>query len=139
MSSYAEVYVRGVQIFSWRNEIDPTFLFLFTGQEVRRWLEVPNEDNDYEPRERAQLAVSAAVLGDRLDVLGIGRAALSLAFDAYAKEKLEILHHVRANVGGTVQPRIELLEKITLAGWAELLTEGIRRIIENSIQRNIGR
>ena len=102
-----------VQIFSWRNEIDPTFLFLFTGQEVRRWLEDPNEDNDYEPRETAQLAVSAAVLGDRLGVLGIGRAALSLAFDAYAKEKLEILHHVRANVGDTVQPRIELLEKIT--------------------------
>jgi hypothetical protein len=66
VSSYAEVYIHGVEIFSWRNEIDPTFLFLFTGGEVRRWLEGADEEKNYGPRERGQLVATAAVLRDRL-------------------------------------------------------------------------
>jgi hypothetical protein len=135
VSSYAEVYVRGVQIFSWRNEIDPTFLFLFTGDEVRRWLERANEDNDYEPRERAQLVATATMLKDRLDVLGIGRAVLDEAFNAYAKEKLAVLRHVRANRGDTVQPDIQMLEKITLDAWVELLVDAIKTPAEHGRSR----
>jgi hypothetical protein len=117
-----------VEIFSWRNEIDPTFLFLFTKGEMRRWLEDPNEDNDHEPRERVQLVATVAVLRDRLDVLGIGRSVLNQAFDEYAKEKLDILRgvRVRADYSDAAQPDIQLLEKITLEAWTELLTNAIK-------------
>jgi hypothetical protein len=98
MSSYAEVYLRGAEIFSWRNEIDPTFLFLFTKGETRRWLEDPSDDNDYEPTEKVQLVATAAVLRDRLDVLGIGRVALNEAFEKSATDKLEGKHSPRRTV-----------------------------------------
>ena len=126
MSGYAELYLHGMEVFTWRNEVDPTFLFLFTSQEVHRWLEEANEDNGYEPRERVQLVAPAAVLRDRIDVLSIGRSALNEAFDEYVKEKLEIRRSIRADYGDIVQSYIDLWEKITLDSWIELFVEAIK-------------
>lgn len=132
MSSYAELYLHGVQIFSWGNEIDPTFLFLFAREEVRRWIEEASVDNDFEPRERVQLVATASVLRDRLDVLGIGREALNEAFDDYVRDKLrsqratwDMRESIFRDQLPSIEPRmkagIELLETLTLDRWATLL------------------
>jgi HEPN/Toprim N-terminal domain 1 len=132
VSSYAELYLHGVQIFSWGNEIDPTFLFLFAREEVRRWIEEASVDNDFEPRERVQLVATASVLRDRLDVLGIGREALNEAFDDYVRDKLrsqratwDMRESIFRDQLPSIEPRmkagIELLETLTLDRWATLL------------------
>ena len=137
MSSYAELYLHGVEVFSWRNKIDPTFLFLFTSEEVRHWIEEASLDNDFEPRERVQLVAAAGALRDRLDVLGIGRVALNKAFNDYVKNELDglrgaleirdsIYHDILVTIEPNLRPGIELLEKITLDDWANLLVSALK-------------
>jgi HEPN superfamily Toprim-like protein len=122
VSSYAGVFVRGVEIFTWRNEIDPTFLFLFTNQDVHR---VPrNSDNEYDPEEIVHLTAKASALQDRLDVLGIGREALESAFKAAVEYRLKISRGT-VQIINLRQDRVALLEKITLSSWAELLASAI--------------
>ena len=126
MSSYAELYLRGVEIFSWRNEIDPTFLYLFTSEDVHRSLDAADDTDEYEPREIVQLTATNAVLRDRLDVLGISRAALQETFDERVKENLERLQGFLITIGDTVQPDIDLFETLTLDGWTGLLVEALK-------------
>lgn len=126
MSSYAELYLHGVEIFSWRNEIDPTFLYLFTKDDVCRSLEGASELDGYEPREIIRLTAAASVLRDRLEVLGIGRVALNDAFNECAREKLGILSGFHESVGEIVQSEIELFEEITLDGWVDLLIDALK-------------
>jgi hypothetical protein len=142
MSSYAGVYLQGVEIYSWRNEIDPTFLFLFTSQDVRRVPRGPEEIFDDEENELIKLTAAAAVLSDRLDVLGIG-PGLEAMFDEIAKNEAEILRSIRSlpppQVIGSESPQsvddelsrlvddeIDLLESITLAGWVDRVTEALK-------------
>lgn len=137
MSSYAELYLHGIEVFSWRNEIDPTFLFLFTSEEVRRWIEEASEDNDYERRERVQMVAAAGALRDRLDVLGIGRTALNEAFDSYVKDKLDsqratwdiresVYRDLLPNIEPLMKARMELLETLTLNSWTALLVTALQ-------------
>lgn len=126
MSSYAELYLHGIEIFSWRNEIDPTFLYLFTKDDVCRSLEDTSELDGYEPREIVRLTATASVLRDRLEVLGIGRVALNDTFNECAREKLGILSGLRESIGEIVQSEIELFEEITLDGWVDLLVDALK-------------
>lgn len=122
MNSYAGVYVHGVEVFTWRNEIDPVFLFLFTNQDVHRTPRL--SDNDYYPVEIVRLTASATVLRDRLDVLGIGREVLEAGFKELRDYRLQIARELhRATSLG--QDRVELLDDITLSVWADLLARAI--------------
>ncbi len=135
MSSYAQLYLRGIQIFAWRNEIDPTFLFLFTPDEVHRGPFV--EGLEYEPAQEALLAAPAAALRDRLDVLGIGRAAVEKVFKEYVERKIEVLEHLEIieGFGGlerlpttfreSKQRQLDLLKKIKLDDWVDLLVAAL--------------
>lgn len=141
MSSYASLYLHGLEIFSWRYEVDPTFLFLFTNKDVRLWMEEPSEDNDHNPRQRVQLVAPAAVLRDRIEVLGISRSALNEAFDEYVKNRLQRLwghwelreqiyqridKNLRTDIELNLRTEIELFEKITLTVWADFFSDAIK-------------
>jgi hypothetical protein len=125
MSSYARIYVHGLEIFNWRNEVDPVLLFLFTNQDMRR--RPRDSDNDYEPPEVVHLLASVSVLRDRLDVLGIGRRVLESAFAEHRDSKMEILRSIlsHADIEDRLRAEIELLERLTLDTWAELLVRAI--------------
>lgn len=80
MSSYAQLLIRGREVFSFRNEIDPTFLLLFTRDNLKR-LEGPAArahsrfDPDYDDQEFAIFTASVFELRERLDALGLGRSS----------------------------------------------------------------
>ena len=75
MSSYTRLYVRGAEVFSWRNSIDPTFFFLYTKDDVRHVHIEPDEV--WDESTSIHLTSSASVLADRLDALGTGKRRLS--------------------------------------------------------------
>jgi len=92
MSSYASVIVRDRVVLSFRNEVEPTFFFLFgqadivriTGPEAgahpryaANYDPLNEDDPDVDPEvELVLLEATVADLRDRLDALGIGRAAV---------------------------------------------------------------
>jgi HEPN/Toprim N-terminal domain 1 len=85
VSSYAYLYIDGTAVFAFRNEVDPTFMFLFKRADVRRSLKrgCDRPERGYEPDDEFEVVEcvsSAGVIRDRLDVLGIGRAAAAQAF-----------------------------------------------------------
>lgn len=81
MSSYAQLLLRGREISSFRNDIDPTFLLLFTkenlvrlrGEDVRAHAQF---DPDWEDQEIVLLQATAGELRDRFDALGMGRSVI---------------------------------------------------------------
>jgi hypothetical protein len=125
MSSYAGVYVHGVEVFTWRNEVDPVFLFLFTNHDVHRRPGDP--DNEDEFGEVIRLTAPVSVLRDRLAVLGLGREVLENAFselNGYSlKHQRLILAY--AHNRDRLEAEIEFLESLTLQVWTELLTQAI--------------
>jgi hypothetical protein len=125
VSSYASVYVNGSEVFSWRNEIDPVFLFLFTNQDVHRTPRL--SDNDYDPVEIVRLTVSAAALRDRLDVLGIGREVVEAGFNELRDHRLKLARELHRATGHR-QNRIEVLDGVTFSFWAEKLARAIEAL-----------
>jgi hypothetical protein len=125
MSSCASVYVRGVEVFTWRDEVDPVFLFLFTNQDVHRRPGDP--DNEDELEEVIRLTAPVSVLRDRLAVLGIGREVLESAFAELNGYSLESRRHISvyAYPRDRLEAEIEFLESLTLQVWTELLTQAI--------------
>jgi hypothetical protein len=126
MSSYAVVGIHGKEVYAWRNEIDPTFLFLFTCEDIRRepkdWKEMADDDDT----EYVFLAALAKTLSDRLDVLGIGRRVIGEAFCGAVQDKLESLKRVRVQIGDGLDTAIKLYEQISLDGWAELVAAALK-------------
>lgn len=88
MSSYASLVVHGEELFTWRNEIEPTFLFLFTRDDVRRAPKPEDEIYD-DDTEYILLETSVAILSERLDVLGIGRKAVQETFLELIADRVE--------------------------------------------------
>jgi hypothetical protein len=127
MSSYASLSLHGVEIFTWRNEIDPTFLFLFTSQDVHRtprW-----SDNEYEPREVVLLRATASVLQDRLDVLGIGKFVLETSFSELIRQEFmepEIPYPDLSKLIGPLKlPESSLVKTSTLDDWVRLFAQAL--------------
>src|SRR3954466_6376110 len=96
MSSYAEFRVRGKSIFSFRNDITPNFLFLFTPDNVVKYegevaKHILGEYPDYEEDDYVVYLLRATVseLRDRLAALGIGRAAIAVLYHQLRDEYLE--------------------------------------------------
>jgi hypothetical protein len=126
MSSYAGVYIHGKEIYAWRNEIDPTFLFLFTREEIRRapknWRVMADDDDT----EYVYLTASAKTLSDRLDVLGIGRRVVDEALRGAVQSKLGSLKEVRSQVGAGLDAAIGLFEQMSLDGWINLVAAALK-------------
>jgi hypothetical protein len=114
--------VHGVEIFTWRNRVDPTFLFLFNNRDVHRTPRRPDYAGGI--AEVVALKATSSVLEDRLNVLGVGREVLESAFKEAVDYRLKIS---RSNfqIVSLGPNRVALLEKITLSTWAELLTSAI--------------
>jgi HEPN/Toprim N-terminal domain 1 len=122
MSDYASIYLHGVEVYTWYEEVDPTFLSLFTSENLHRTPRL--SDNEYETGEMVRWTATAAVLRDRLDVLGIGREVLESAFKDGVEHWLNLS---RSNIQTSTfsRDRIELLDNITLSAWAELLAQAV--------------
>jgi hypothetical protein len=119
--NYASIYMHRVEVFTWYEEVDPTFLFLFTSQDRHR--RAPS-DNQKESDEIVRWTATAAVLRDRLDVLGIGREVVEPAFNAGVEHWLQ---RSRSSSQTSIysRDRIALLDNITLSAWAELLAQEV--------------
>lgn len=128
MSSYASVSVHGIEIFSWRNEIDPVFLFLFTPQDVHRRPGDP--DNEYEPEEIVCLTTSVSVLRDRLGVLGIGWQVLDSGFTELRDSHVETLRTILASAikQDRLQAEIAKFEGLTFDTWVEQFAHAIASV-----------
>jgi HEPN/Toprim N-terminal domain 1 len=114
------VLVRGLDVYAWRNEIDPTFLFLFTLDDVHRIPVEPEEQEFDGELERVHLVSSAQILIDRLDVLGIGLIAVQEVFVELVHAELEWTRRLRAE-GLGFAARIELLEQLSFSAWVGLV------------------
>lgn len=118
MGSYAGVYVQGKEVFSWRNEIDPTFLFLFTKDDIKRAPKDPDEMLSDDDVEFVQLVTTAQVLVDRLDVLGIGPTLIEEVFRDAVEYELELVKGMHSPQLDR-QAEIDFLEELTLETWLE--------------------
>jgi hypothetical protein len=137
MSSYAQLHLHGVWVYAWRNEVDPAFLFLFTKDDVHYFVGDSDEDDEYSLSESYQLRATAAILRDRLEVLGVGQTTLDKAFNALVKHGHDSLSRhwdMRVSIYGDLLPEVELamksnvelLERITLTEWAQLLVQALK-------------
>lgn len=132
MSSYASLYVLGREIFTWRNEIDPTFLFVFTQDNIER-VQRPLDDVAFDGDEvQTLLSTDATTLSDRLDILGIGRTAVVELFDLLIEQEAERVSHRSFGDSADHKLEEEFLVKLTLADWIDLVTRALQ-------ERNEGR
>jgi len=85
VSSYAFLYVDGLQVMSFRNGVPPTFLLLFRKDDLRM-RRITGKDrpalgyDDDEEIDVTEFTIHARQLRDRLDVLGLGVRAVETAF-----------------------------------------------------------
>lgn len=120
MGSWANLRVGGQDVFRWRSEVDPTFLFLFTSQEVTY---TPLEDPEDDPYANPTLVLTATakVLADRLDALGIAAADLDGCLQYAIQEEIEQLEATGPKPWGaeTIEAVITELRGMTFGRWVE--------------------
>jgi HEPN/Toprim N-terminal domain 1 len=119
VSDYASIYLHGVEVYTWHEEVDPTFLFLFTSQDLHRR---PTSDTKNDGIVR--WTATAAVLRDRLDVLGVGREILESTFQDSVERWFQSSRD-SDQTSRFSRDRVELLDGITLSAWAELLAQAV--------------
>jgi hypothetical protein len=120
VGSWANLKVGGQEVFHWKSEVDPTFLFLFTRDDVTY---TPLEDPDDDPYANPTLLLraSAKVLIDRLDALGISAQDLAGCLEHAIDEETESLAGTSfaslgvREVGGTIDD----LRDLTYEKWVE--------------------
>jgi hypothetical protein len=116
---YTGVFVNGLEVFAWRDEMELDFLFLFTEQEVNRtpWL---SDKGCAEGTLR--FTATASVLRDRLRVLGVGREGL----EAFFTELLPFFSYRLGHVDSLGSDNYYMLPReITLEIWADMLAREI--------------
>ncbi|MBA4180794.1 MAG: hypothetical protein C0506_09420 [Anaerolinea sp.] len=95
MSSYAHVFVCGREVMSFRNGVEPTFMFLFRADDLVRTVRTGTDrpslgysaDEEYEA---CEFVVPSREIRDRLDLLGIGRAVAAEHFREIVEHQLEL-------------------------------------------------
>lgn len=121
MGSIATLRVRDFDVITWRNSVDPTFLFLFTSSNVIHELRDPEEVEDDLDDQATILVATAGELADRLDFLGIGRLPTETALKYNVQQALRVnellLSQIKPEI---VQRQIDLLARLELSGWVEL-------------------
>ena len=104
VGSWANLRVGGQDVFHWKSEVDPTFLFLFTRHDVTY---TPLEDPDDDPYANPTLVLtaSAKVLADRLDALGIAAADLDDCLQHAIQDEIEQLETMGTEPWGAQNSR----------------------------------
>lgn len=126
MGSIANLSVRGVDAFTWKNSVDPTFLFLYTASEVVREPRPPEDVDDYHDDHATLLVSTAGALADRLDFLGIGASATRAAFQRNLEESLASTIRIPPQLeSDLVQPKIDLLTGLQLSDWVGLVADAL--------------
>lgn len=118
MGSWATLTVGGQDVFHWKSEVDPTFLFLFTDEElIHRPLDDPDELGDHGPT--LMVCSTVGVLADRLDALGVATADLDSCLQHAIGEEIEMLESMAAEPWGwnDVEDRIGQLRGLTFDTW----------------------
>jgi hypothetical protein len=117
VGSYASLKVGGKGLAQWKSEVDPTFLFVFTTDDVHV-IPVDHPDNSW-GGQMLLLRATASVLADRLELLGVATTDLEGCLDYLAgdglEDTLEVLHNLR--MGGNWE---ELQAKDT--AWLKSMT-----------------
>jgi hypothetical protein len=127
MGSIATLRVHDLDVLSWRDSVDPTFLFLFTTANVIREPRGSDELDDYPEGHATILAATAGELADRLDFLGIGRSATEQAFQQNAEQKLNVTKSLLSHIEPEfLQPEIGLLTSLKLSDWVGLVARALK-------------
>lgn len=120
VGSWASLRVGGQDIFHWMSEVEPTFLFLFTKDDVTY---TPLEDPDEDPYALPTLVLTAkaAVLVDRLEALGIAAADVPDCLKHAIHEQVQLLETLSDEPWGAqnLEAAISDLRELTFADWAE--------------------
>lgn len=121
MGSWASLKLEGQDAFYWKSEVDPTFLFLFTSEDV---IHAPPDDPD-DPYASPTLVLksTARVLADRLDALGISADHLEGCLQYAIGEQLEFLEGMAAEPWGRDGDEYETeaadLRSMTMDVWLD--------------------
>ena len=138
MSSYAGLYVNDKEVFTYRNQVDPEMIYLFsddellhlTGTEATKYAAGWDID-DMSPDEIEDLevyayAAPAGVLKDRLSVLGFGETLVKGIFEKALEE--DIAHaatfaqrYPGKDLGKEVEARLKELQKLDYDTWVQQL------------------
>lgn len=128
MGSWANLRVGGQDVFHWKSEVDPTFLFLFTSDDVTY---TPLEDPDDDPYANPTLILTATakVLADRLDALGIAAADLDGCLQHAIHEEIENLETMGSEPWGAenIQTIITELRGMTFDKWVDRVRVALPR------------
>lgn len=127
MGSYAVLKVGGKTVSQWKTEVDPTFLFVFTSDDLTI-IPVGHEDNPYE-EPLMYLRATARVLTDRLELLGVFGDDLDACLHRLIDEDLEETLELLSDLGGGYAARQEAdtawLKSMTMDSWIEQTKEAI--------------
>ncbi|MBB3082304.1 HEPN/Toprim-associated domain-containing protein [Geodermatophilus sabuli] len=126
MGWIARLRIRDLEAFSWYDDVEPTFLFLFTSSDVVREPRDPEELDDYPDAYATVLVATAGILADRLDFLGLGKKASERVFGCNLDQWLEWQKALLPEIGEELlQPEIDALEGLELSGWVDLVAEAL--------------
>jgi hypothetical protein len=138
MSSYAGIYVNDKEVFSYRNEVYPEMLYLFsedellhlTGNEATKrapsWFIEDMSPEEIEDLEVYAYVAPAGVLKDRLSLLGFGKTLVKETFEEALEENIE---HATTSVQkysgkGLIkyaEGRLKELQKLDYDTWMQQL------------------
>lgn len=120
MGSWATLNVGGHDVFHWKSEVDPTFLFLFTRSDVSY---IPLEDPDSDPYANPTLVLKSTVkvLTDRLDALGVSAGDLDGCLQYSIDQQIKLLETMASDAWGgqKTDAAIQDLRNLTFEAWAK--------------------
>jgi hypothetical protein len=132
VSSYASLYIRGIEVASWRNELEPTFLFLFKAGEIRRGRNdtpppgLPGkvlEERRECDEEACVLTAKAHQLTDRLDALGVSTSAAENLFVQLRDDEVRILTDLRQSLDSETDRLDSEIGELTGYGYSDWLID----------------
>jgi hypothetical protein len=119
MGSWATLNVGGHDVFHWKSEVDPTFLFLFTRSDVSY---IPLKDPHDDPYANPTLVLKSTVkvLTDRLDALGVSAGDLDGCLQYGIDQQIKLLEMMPPDAGGPEDgAAIQDLRNLTFEAWAK--------------------
>jgi HEPN/Toprim N-terminal domain 1 len=138
MSSYAGIYVNDKEVFSYRNEVAPEMLYLFsedellhlTGNDATKhapdWIIEDMSPEEIENLEVYTYAASAGVLKDRLSVLGFGETLVKGVFVKALEDDIEhattsVQMYSGKDLIKLAEGRLKALQKLDYDTWMQQL------------------
>jgi 5S rRNA maturation endonuclease (ribonuclease M5) len=120
VGSWASLQILGKEVFHWKSEVDPTFLFLFTREDVTYTPLVPEADDPY-ANPLLVLRSTVRVLADRLDALGIAATDLDSCLQHSIEEQLELIEQMADPPWGLERDEVAIaeLQHMTFERWVE--------------------